>query len=143
MGRNPEVMRMVKRQLNRKNPPDTKALYGRAMHIDPSIRELSVRQFHARYPLQVKRQRARKQTADDDQADTENRKTDRRTGGRPSGRSSGRLEPRREPPRAAVKKALLAFAREVVAAEDKASVIPLIEERLPMYIERLAGLLES
>lgn len=58
------VMAMVRRQLDRDNPPDTKALYGRAIHLDSSIRELSLRQFHAKYPLKIKRERARQE--DDD-----------------------------------------------------------------------------
>lgn len=53
------IMDMVRRQLDRENPPDTKALYGRAIRLDPSIRELSLRQFHAKYPLKIKRERAR------------------------------------------------------------------------------------
>lgn len=53
------IMEMVRRQLDRENPPDTKALYGRAIRLDPSMRELSLRQFHAKYPLKIKRERAR------------------------------------------------------------------------------------
>lgn len=55
------VMSMVRRQLERTNPPDTKALYGRAIRLDPSLRELSLRQFHAKYPLKVKREKAREE----------------------------------------------------------------------------------
>jgi hypothetical protein len=55
------IMSMVRRQLDRANPPDTKALYGRAIRLDPSIRELSLRQFHAKYPLKIKRERARRE----------------------------------------------------------------------------------
>lgn len=58
------VMAMVRRQLDRENPPDTKAMYGRAVRIDPSIRDLSLRQFHAKYPLKIKRQRARREDSD-------------------------------------------------------------------------------
>lgn len=58
------VMAMVRRQLERENPPDTKALYGRAIRIDPSLRELSLRQFHAKYPLKIKREKARREDAD-------------------------------------------------------------------------------
>lgn len=58
------VMAMVRRQLDRDNPPDTKALYGRAIHLDSSIRDLSLRQFHAKYPLKIKRERARQEDED-------------------------------------------------------------------------------
>lgn len=55
------ILRMVERQLDRPNPPDTKVLYRRAMHfIDRDVRELSVTQFNAKFPLRVKRRRARR-----------------------------------------------------------------------------------
>lgn len=55
MSANPEVMAMVRAQLGRGSPPSSAALYGRAVRIDPSIRDLSLRQVNARYPLQVSR----------------------------------------------------------------------------------------
>lgn len=53
---NDEILEMVRTQLERDNPPDTKALYGRAARIDESVRELDLRQFNAKYVLQVRRQ---------------------------------------------------------------------------------------
>mgnify|MGYP006296856447 CR=1 FL=1 len=55
-----EILEMVERQLDRPNPPDTRVLYRRAMHfIDRDVRHLSLQQFNAKFPLQVKRRRAR------------------------------------------------------------------------------------
>lgn len=52
---NPAVTAMVREQLERSPPPPLAALYGRAVRIDPRIRKLTLRQFNARYPLQVRR----------------------------------------------------------------------------------------
>ena len=55
-----EILEMVENQLDRPNPPDTRVLYRRAMHfIDRDVRHLSLQQFNAKFPLQVKRRRAR------------------------------------------------------------------------------------
>lgn len=56
-----DVLAMVRRQLDRDPPPPTRALYGRAVRINRDIYELSLRQFHAKYPLRVKRERARRE----------------------------------------------------------------------------------
>jgi hypothetical protein len=56
-----DVLEMVRRQLDRDPPPSTTALYGRAARINRDIYELSLRQFHAKYPLRVKRERARRE----------------------------------------------------------------------------------
>lgn len=62
---NPEVMEMVREQLRRDPPPPLSALYGRAVRIDPEIRNLDLRQFNAKYPLQVRRQKKRAERKDD------------------------------------------------------------------------------
>lgn len=56
-----DVLAMVRRQLDRDPPPSTAALYGRAARINRDIYELSLRQFHAKYPLRVKREQARRE----------------------------------------------------------------------------------
>lgn len=58
-----DVLEMVRRQLDRDPPPSTTALYGRAVRINRDIYELSLRQFHAKYPLRVKREQARRERA--------------------------------------------------------------------------------
>lgn len=55
----PEVLEMVRRQLDRDPPPSTEALYGRAARINDQIYGLSLRQFNATYVLRVKRERKR------------------------------------------------------------------------------------
>lgn len=55
----PDVLDMVRRQLDRDPPPSTEALYGRAARINDQIYGLSLRQFNATYVLRVKRERKR------------------------------------------------------------------------------------
>jgi hypothetical protein len=57
--RNEKVMEMVVKELDKDPSVGLESLYRRAKEIDSSISELSLRQFHARYPLQVKRSRTR------------------------------------------------------------------------------------
>ncbi len=60
----PDVLEMVRRQLDRDTPPSTEALYGRAARINSDIYELSLRQFNATYVLRVKRERKRSEEED-------------------------------------------------------------------------------
>lgn len=57
----PDVLEMVRRQLDRDPPPSTEALYGRAARINDRIYGLSLRQFNATYVLRVKRERKREE----------------------------------------------------------------------------------
>jgi hypothetical protein len=53
---NPEVMAMVRAELEKNPGTSSPELFERAKSIDPEIGNLSARQFNASYPLQVKRQ---------------------------------------------------------------------------------------
>ncbi len=55
---NEKVMTMVEKELARKPDTSTTDLHELAKKVDPTIGKLSVRQFHARYPLQVKRRKS-------------------------------------------------------------------------------------
>lgn len=57
----PDVLEMVRRQLDRDPQPSTEALYGRAARINSDIYGLSLRQFNATYVLRVKRERKRQE----------------------------------------------------------------------------------
>lgn len=54
-----EIMEMVRAELEEDPDAENKALYRKAKKIDPAVEDLTLRQFHARYPLQVKRAMAR------------------------------------------------------------------------------------
>ena len=53
-------MDLVRSELDRDPAIGLEALYDKAKEIDPAVAEMSQRQFHARYPLQVKRGRGSK-----------------------------------------------------------------------------------
>lgn len=55
---NAGVLEMVEKELERDSGASTSDLFELAKRIDPEMKELSIRQFHAKYPLQVKRKTA-------------------------------------------------------------------------------------
>lgn len=96
---NPKVMELVDREI-RKNPDvETGELYEKARKVDEGIGELTLRQFHARYPLQVKRKLAPRKPR------------------RPRRRRKAEAD------RQAIRDVLLRFARDVTAAEGSAELI--------------------
>lgn len=118
MGTNEDVMEMVRRQLERDPPPPTSALYGRAARIDSDVYDLSLRQFHAKYPLRVKRERARAE------------------------REAAREEERSPAARDRVREVLYGLAREVASADgvaDLAGVVVGIADRVDEVEAILAG----
>jgi len=52
---NARVMDMVRRELEKNRSVPNEDLFAKAKKIDPSLSRLDIRQFHAKYPLQVKR----------------------------------------------------------------------------------------
>lgn len=122
-------MQMVRGQLERESPPPLAALYGRAVRLNPEIRELSLRQFNARYPLQVRRQLKREQR-----------------GLRPSGdgrRSTGqeRNPGRTASPelRARIRVILIQYAKAVAGARTTAEVIDVLEG-VEVYVDAVMNL---
>lgn len=113
---NDKVMSMVEQEL-RKNPKvDTKVLFEKAKKIDPSIADLSPRQFNARYPLQVRRRNAPK------------RARTRRPAVR---RAAATTNAQRQE---AVRSVLLQFAKDIAAAEGKVDVVEVIGS-VDRYVE--------
>lgn len=113
-----EVLDMVRRQLHRANPPSTEALYGRAARIDNSLRELSLRQFNARYPLQVRREMARAEKTNRQPTESSDTNDFNRDG---------------------IRQVLLDFARTVSDATD-AQLIDLLTDGVEDYIDRILHL---
>ncbi|MFQ5679023.1 MAG: hypothetical protein ACE5HP_06155 [Gemmatimonadota bacterium] len=100
---NQKVMEMVREALKKNPKVSAEELYKKAQKIDRSVKGLTLRQFHARYPLQVKRKLAA-------------------ASGRPRRRKvkrAGRRTPRSELDRAAIREGLLSFARDMSAAQAK------------------------
>lgn len=52
------VISMCRRTIAQRPEVSSTDLYERALKLDPRIKRMTVRQFHARFPLQIKKQRA-------------------------------------------------------------------------------------
>lgn len=107
---NEKVMAMVRETLQKSPDISTNELYQKAQKIDSSVKGLTIRQFHARYPLQVKRKVA---------AAAGKRRR------RPARRAAGAAR-RAEIDRTPIRESLLAFARDVSAAEGTPAVIDVL-----------------
>ena len=118
-----KVMQLIEKEL-KKNPKATaKELQQKAKAVSPSVGKLSVRQFHAKYPLQVRRKLALKKP-----------------------RRAAPKKPRRAAPKAraargqvnreAIRNTLMTFARDVSAAEGKSETIAVLG-KLDNYINAI------
>lgn len=119
-GSDEAILTMVRKQLRRKEPPDTEALYGRATQIDESVRDLSLRQFNAKYVLRVRREMKRSDKT-------------------PPVESKPKTPELSEETRARVREVFLQFARDVAAA-DRAGLIDLVEN-VDRYTDRVMAAL--
>ena len=124
---NDDVMSMVRTELEKDPDVENKVLFEKATEIDDSIGDLSLRQFHARYPLQVKRQKAQAKGGRKKSSKASSAKR-----GRGSGRSKGATLDRDR-----VRGTLLEFAKEVSAASGKAEMIDLITN-VDRYVDEVA-----
>ncbi len=115
---NDKVMDMVRKELKKNPDAENQELYEKAKKVDGSVDDLSLRQFHARYPLQVKRQLAQKKGGKKGGRKRKSRKKSR-SGGRGGGSASGA-------DRDAIRGTLLQFAKDVSSAEGKAEMIDLL-----------------
>lgn len=118
------VMKMVESELGKDPDISNEALYEKARKVDKSIADLTLRQFHARYPLQVKRRRAA--------AAGRSRRNRKRS---PRARRRVAATPEAGS-REAVREVLLRFARDVSAAEGKAAVIDIVSG-LDRYVDEV------
>lgn len=127
---NPEVMALVEEELRKDPDLTTRELFEKAKEIDPKVSELSSRQFHGRYPLQVKRRMAPRRP----------RKPRRR-----ATRKQTRRAPAREASvndHGAIRGILIQFAKEIVAAEDKAQIVGVVGD-VDRYVERIVKATEA
>lgn len=129
-----KVMKMVRKELKKNPDAENKDLYEKAQEVDDSIADLSLRQFHARYPLQVKRQLAQKRGGKKKRKKKKKSRGKSR-GGRKGGGSGG-------PDREAVRATLLQFAKDVSSAEGKAEMIDLLTG-VDEYVDRVVDALDA
>lgn len=108
-----KVMDLVERELKKDPKASTTELYEKARRVSRTVSRLSIRQFHAKYPLQVKRRHSGKKPK---------RPSPKKKSPKPATRAKGVPEV----DRAAIRDALLSFARELTAAEGKAQLIDVL-----------------
>lgn len=106
-----KIMKLVEDEMEKKPDVAVTELFEKAKAASPEMKKLTLRQFNARFPLQVKR---RKNRAAGGGA--------RRGGGRRKARGRGRQEADRE----AVRSAFLSFAMAITAAEDKKDLVKVL-----------------
>lgn len=109
---NEKVMSMVDQEIRKNSDITTRELYEKAKKVDGNIANLTIRQFNARYPLQVRRKLA----------------PPRPRRRRKKGRSD---EGRKE-----VRKVMLDFARNMASAEDMSEVVDLVAG-VDKYVDRV------
>lgn len=126
-----DVMAMVRSELEKDPDAENRDLFEKAKGIDDSIGDLTLRQFHARYPLQVKRQKAQK-------AGGRKKKAKRTRGGRKAAKGSGGSGVDRE----RIRRTLLDFAKDVSAASGKADMIDLITN-VDRYVDEVVKALDG
>lgn len=107
---------MVEAELKKNPKVSNEALFEKAQKIDKAVGKLTIRQFHARYPLQVKRRKAIKAG-----------------GGRRKGGTTRRR--RKDDSHAAVRNLLTQLVRET-AGKDGAALVDVVAG-LDGYVEKV------
>ena len=134
---NDEVMEMVRKELKKNPDAENKDLYAKAKEVDGSIDDLSLRQFHARYPLQVKRKLAQKRGGKKGKG---GKKGSRKRRSRKKSRSGGGSASGAD--REAIRGTLLQFAKDVSSAEGKAEMIDLLTS-VDDYVDEVVKALDG
>lgn len=107
----PNVMAFVESEMEKDPDAGSLALFEKAKVAVPSVAALSIRQFHARYPLQIKR---------------------KASAGKPRRKKKKTPSPRRgrrdNDRRVAVRAVLMRFATALASAEAKADVVKVLAD---------------
>lgn len=131
---NPRVMDMVREEIAKNPDIQNEELFEKAKAIDPEIANLSMRQFNARYRLQVKRVQGRAPGAEAPRGRRRRAGTARSTRAPSSSRRPNTPLAAAAPVRAA----FLEFAEELLAATEKgtAAVVRIVGN-VDQYVERV------
>jgi hypothetical protein len=134
---NEKVMEFVESELERNPDISVPDLQAKAAKVDSAIGDLTARQFNARYPLQVKRRKAR---ASEGSGAKTSRRSKRAT--RKSGRSTSSRRARKAPApasddaRAAVRGVVLRFASDLASAEERKELVDVLA-RVDGYVDEI------
>lgn len=126
--RNEQVMEMVARELDRNSGIGSSRLHRMAIEIDPSMSELSLRQFHARYPLQI--QAARKRA----QGGGTRRRAKRQRAPQGARRTQTSAAPASS--RDAIRSVFLQFANDFADAKSRSDVVRVLSN-VDAYVDRV------
>lgn len=136
----PRVMSLVEAALEKNPAVSVQDLYDMAKKKKRSISSMTLRQFHARYPLQIKRKKNKAKGG------TRRRKTTRVATSRVRSASRAKSPSRRAAPsgtfdRDAVRATLLGFASDLAAADSRSDAVAVVAsvDRYVDQIERVAG----
>lgn len=121
---NADIMAFVENEMAATPDIASKDLFEKAKAAIPAANELNIRQFHARYPLQVKRKASL--------ADGGTRRRRRRTGARKRRGRKAVAGSQRD----AVRNALLKFATDLSSAEDRGEVVKVLA-RVDTYVDNI------
>lgn len=124
-----KVMSMVEKELAENPDASVDELYEKAKKVDKSIAELTKRQFHARYPLQVKRRRSRsKPRRKKKRTTTRSQQKGRAKGGAKKSTASraSSAEVGGADGREAVREVFLNFASDLAAAEARKDLVKVL-----------------
>ncbi len=133
---NPEVMAMIKDELQKNPDISNQELFEKAQSVDPDIAKLSARQFNARYPLQVKRTVAPKKKTTTRRTARGRTRGETRTAAARRAPATPRLSKAPTDSRDKVRAVLLELARDVAAAEGKGDVVDVIMS-IDRYVDRV------
>lgn len=123
------VMEFVERTLEANPAISNGDLFAGAREIDPSVAELSARQFHAKYPLQVKARLARAAAPEPETPPEPEVPTAEET-------NAADAPPVTEGDPVAVRRLLLDLAKELASAESQADTIEVMA-RLDDYVAEI------
>lgn len=115
---NDAVMTFVEKELNKNPEIETAELQNKAKSVDASVGKLSLRQFNARYPLQVKRKLAPKNSG-----------SRRRRGSGRRGRAAAQAN------REALREVFLGFATELASATDEPKELVRVLAGVDRYVD--------
>lgn len=133
---------MVKEELDRDGSQGSQELFEKAKKVDDSINDLTLRQFHARYPLQIKRIQSgarggrRKSTQRTRQTQEPQ---PRQTAARPKRRSAASASSDGGRNRDAIRNVFLEFASDLAEAETQASTVKALG-KIDGYVDRIEKL---
>lgn len=105
-----KVMQVVEKELKKNPDASVDELLEVAKKVNPSVAELTKRQFHARYPLQVKRR-----------LNPPKRRTRKKTSKKTS-RTASPSQPKRDQ----LREIFLRFASDLAAAEERKAVVRVV-----------------